>query len=191
MRDAVELMRHSATQPYHRPMPRMPAAALLLGAAAAGCSPTFNWRDVRTEPSGLKAMLPCKPEKSWRRVPMAGREVELHVTGCDAGGATYAVFQADIGDPALASDTLDRWNRATLSNLKATASRAEPFLPPGAVALPASQRTSAAGQRADGSPVQGEAAYFARGSQVFQAVVYAGSLKPEWTQPFFQGLRFE
>lgn len=172
-------------------MPRLPAAALLLGVAAAGCSPTFNWREVRTEPSGLRALLPCKPEKGSRRVPMAGREVELHVTGCDAAGATYAVFQADIGDPALASDTLDRWHRATLSNLRAGAARAEPFVPPGAAAMPASQRTSAAGHRPDGSAVQGEAAYFARGSQVFQAVVYAGALKQEWTQPFFQGLRFE
>jgi hypothetical protein len=50
---------------------------------------------------------------------------------------------------------------------------------------------SASGQRPDGSPVRGEAAYFARGGQVFQAVVYAAEPRPEWVQPFFDGLKFE
>jgi hypothetical protein len=39
--------------------------------------------------------------------------------------------------------------------------------------------------------VQSQAAYFARGTSVFQAVVYARALKPEMTEPFFTGLRFE
>ena len=42
-----------------------------------------------------------------------------------------------------------------------------------------------------GRPVQGRAPYFARGRQVFQAVVYAETLRPEVTDPFFSGLAFE
>ncbi len=172
-------------------MPRFRAAALVLGTTLAGCSPTLNWREVRAEPAPLKAMLPCKPDKGSRRVAMAGRELELHAIGCEAGGATYAVMQADLGDAARADDTLAQWNRATLAHLRAGPAQARPFTPPGATPLPSSQRVAASGQRPDGSPVQGEAAYFARGGRVFQAVIYAQPLTPEQAQPFFEGLKFE
>ena len=42
-----------------------------------------------------------------------------------------------------------------------------------------------------GRPVQGRAANFARGRQLFQAVVYAETLRPEVTDPFFWGVAFE
>lgn len=48
-----------------------------------------------------------------------------------------------------------------------------------------------AGRRADGSAVQGQAAWFVHGQQVFQAVVYADKLRPEAVEPFFSGLAFE
>jgi hypothetical protein len=165
-------------------------AAVVLLAAAAGCSPTFNWREVRAEPTGLKAMLPCKPEQGSRRVPMAGREVELSVIGCDTGGATFAILHAEVADPARADEVLAQWRRATLLNMKAEGSRERSFVPPGAASLPASQRVSAQGRRADGSAVRGEAAYFARGRHVFQAVVYASDPEPETLQVFFEGLKF-
>ena len=172
-------------------MHRSWAAILLLAAAAAGCSPTFNWREVRAEPTDLKAMLPCKPDKASRRVPMAGREVELSVLGCDTGGATFAVLQAELASPAGADEVLAQWNRATLANMKAEGgSRSRAFVPPGADPLPSSQRVSAQGHRAYGSPVRGEAAYFARGRHVYQAVVYADDPKPDTLQPFFEGLKF-
>lgn len=170
----------------HRPC----AAVLLLAAAASGCSPTFNWREVRAEPSGLQAMLPCKPDKATRRVPMGGAQVELSLLGCDTGGATYAVLQAEVADPARPAEILAQWNQATLANMKSERSQAVAFVPPGADALPTSLRVSAQGRRADGSPVRGEAAYFARGRHVYQAVVYAQDPRPDTLQPFFEGLKF-
>ena len=170
-------------------MRRTPAAAALLAIAASACSPTFNWREVRAEPASLKVLLPCKPDKGSRRVPLGGRDVDLAVIGCDAGGATFAVLQADAGDPARVPQVLEQWQRATLLNLHGTAGDSRPFAPPGSTA--GAQRVAVQGQRADGSPVRGEIAYFARGSQVFQAVVYAPQPKPEWVQPFFDGLKFE
>ena len=186
-----EVMRHCGAEPYHRAMPRLPVAAVLCSIALAACSPTFNWREVRVEPASLKAMLPCKPERGARRVPLGGRDVELSGIGCETGGATFAILQADIGDPAQAADVLAQWNRATLANMKAGAPRVSPFVPPGAATVAVSQRVVAQGQRADGTPVQGEAAYFVRGSRVVQAVVFAAELKPEWVQPFFSSLAFE
>ena len=165
--------------------------AALVAVLAAGCSPTFNWRQVRAEGTPLQAMLPCKPDQGERTVALAGREVRLRVLGCDTGGATFALLYADIAEPAQAAAALDHWRQASQATLGATESRGTPFAPPGALAFPQSQRVSAQGKRADGSPVRSEAAYFARGSLVVQAVVYASDPRPEWLAPFFEGLRFE
>jgi hypothetical protein len=172
-------------------MPVAIAAVLILASLLAACSPTFNWREVRAEPVGLKAMLPCKPDKGARTVPMAGREVSLEVLGCDTGGATFALLFADIGDPGRTGEVLAHWKTATLANLRSIAARETPFRPPGAPALRDSIQVVASGQRADGSKVESHAAYFARGSHVFQAVIYADQLKPEVADTFFSGLTFE
>jgi hypothetical protein len=170
----------------------MIAAVLFASAwALAACSPTFNWREVRAEPTPLKAMLPCKPDKAARNVPMAGREVSLQVLGCDTGGATFAVMFADLGDAGRADETLAQWKTASLSNMRGTTSQESPFMPDGALALPQSLQVVATGQRADGSKVESQAAYFAHGRHVFQAVIYAGQLKPEVAEPFFSGLKFQ
>ncbi len=170
-------------------MPRLLPAAALLGLAA--CSPTFNWREVRAEPAPLKAMLPCKPDKGSRPVPMAGRQVELQVLGCETGGATFALLHGDIGDPARTGEVLAQWKTATLANMRSVSAQQTPFLPAGALALPQSVQVVASGQRADGSAVESHAAYFARGSRVFQAVIYADRLSPEAAETFFSGLKFE
>ena len=75
--------------------------------------------------------------------------------------------------------------------MRSVSSQQTPFLPPGALALPQSVQVVASGQRADGSAVESHAAYFARGSRVFQAVIYADRLSPEAAETFFSGLRFE
>lgn len=165
----------------------------LLAMLLAACSPTFNWREVRAETASLKAMLPCKPDKAARTVPMAGRQVELQVLGCDAGGATFAVLSGDIVDPLRAGEVLAQWKAATLANMRSpvAGTREQPFLPAGAMALSQSLRVAAAGQRADGSKVESQSVYFARGSRVVQAVVYADRVLPESADTFFAALGFE
>ena len=173
-------------------MPRSFTAVVLLSAGLLGaCSPTFNWREVRAEPTPLKAVLPCKPDKGARTVPMAGREVSLEVIGCDTGGATFALLFADIGNAGRAGEVLSQWKTATLANLRAAASQEGPYRPPGALGLPQSVHVVASGQRGDGSKVESHAAYFAQGTHVFQAVIYSDRLKPEVAEQFFSGIRFE
>ena len=68
-------------------MPRVIVAIALLSAAA--CTPTFNWRDVPVESTGLRATFPCKPDKVERRTQFApGQGIVLHAMGCEAGGAS-------------------------------------------------------------------------------------------------------
>ena len=167
------------------------ALSLLSAVVLCACSPTFNWREVRAEPTPLKAMLPCKPDKGMRTVPMAGRQVSLEVLGCEAGGATFAVLFADIGDASRLGEVLAQWKAATLSNLHSEAAQESPFQPPGALGLRQSLQVVASGRRADGRKVESRAAYFARGSHVFQAVIYSDKLEPQAADSFFSGLTFE
>lgn len=165
-------------------------ALLSLASVLCGCSPAFNWRETRLEPSGLVALLPCRPDHGSRIVPLAGQSVELRMVGCDAQGATFAVAFADLGDASRAPLALAQWQSATLANLHATGSRDTPFVPHGATLLAASVLAVASGQGADGRRVTSRAAYFARGAQVFQAVIYADKLDPEVADTFFSGLRW-
>lgn len=167
------------------------AAAVLGACALAACSPTFDWREMRVDGTGLVVMLPCKPDKGTREVPLAGRTVPMQGLGCEAGGATFAVMFADLGDAGRSAEVLAQWNLATLANLRAPGGRSDPFLPAGGIALPTSVQVAATGQRADGKTVESRAAYFARGGRVFQAIVFADRLRPEAADPFFQSLRFE
>lgn len=109
---------------------RSAAVIALSGWALAACSPVFNWREVRALPAGLKAALPCKPDKGARDVSMAGRDVSLQVLGCDTGGATFALMFADVGDAGRTGEVLALWKAASLANLRSTAgARRLSFLP--------------------------------------------------------------
>lgn len=167
------------------------AAAVPCALLLAACDPTFNWREVRADTSDLLAMLPCKPDRATRPVTLGGQSVELTMAGCDAGGATFAVSYATLADPSRANEVLVQWREVTLVNMRAAAPRDAPFALKGALALPASVQTVSVGQRADGLPVLAHAAWFARGSQVFHAVVYADKLSPEVAEAFFSGLAFK
>jgi len=161
--------------------------------ALAACSPALNWREVRPEGTRLSVLLPCKPDKAQKIVPLGGQPTPLAMLGCDAGGATFAVAVADVGDAASAAPVLARWQALTLANMKASPASARPLAlqVPGASASVPVSRVQAQGQRADGSAVSGQAAFFARGSQVFQAVLYAPQIAPEAAETFFSSLKFE
>lgn len=174
--------------------------------ALTACSPAFNWREVRPDNTALTAMLPCKPDKGSKSVPLGGQPTELYMVGCEASGAMFAIASADMGDAQKAADVLVQWEQATLANMKAAplggalagaagnapdSTTAAPLKVPGAAALPAPVLITARGTRPDNSAVSSQAAYFVHGSQVFQAVIYADSISPEVAEAFFSNLKLQ
>ena len=135
--------------------------------------------------------MPCKPDKAEKIVPLGGRPTPLRLLGCDAGGATFAVAVAELGDAARAADVLTQWQSLTLANMKAGAPQVTPLVLKGAATAPAPVLVKAQGRRADGTAVSGQAAYFAQGTQVFQVVVYADKLAPGVAETYFESLSFE
>jgi hypothetical protein len=165
-----------------------PASALLTAVMLlAACSPTLNWREVRPEGTRLALLLPCKPDKAQKTVPLGGPATPLSMLGCDAGGATFAVAVAQLGDAAQAEAVLAQWQSLTLANMKAGPAQVSSLKVPGTTAV----LVKAQGRRADGAAVEGQAAYFAQGSQVFQVVLYADRIAPEVAETFFSSLKFE
>lgn len=173
----------------------------LLGAALlalTACNPTFNWREVRPENSGLSLLLPCKPDKAEKTVPLGGQTTELRMLGCDVGDATFAVAVADIGDAARAEVVLAQWQALTLTNMQAGpvgtgagATQVTPFRPAGLNSGAPALLVVASGQRADGRAVAGQAAYFSRGSLLFQVVLYADVMNAEVAETFFSSLKLQ
>ncbi len=156
------------------------------------CSPTLDWREVRTDTSSLRFLLPCKPDQAQKQVPLGPSEVQLNMLGCEAGGATFAVAWAELAPGAETAAVLSQWERLTLQNMRAAApAESKALKVVGAASSPAPHLLLATGQTADGKPVQGQAAYFSNGSQIFQAVVYASKISPEAADTFFSSLRLQ
>ncbi len=167
----------------------------LLCLALAGlvaCSPALNWRTVRSDAHALKMLLPCKPDKATRDVPMAGVTVALDMQGCDAAGATFAVSHVRLADARQAGAALAGWQAATVANLRAATPQAQAFERPGGQM---GVRWAVQGQRADGRPVSAQAVWFARiqpdGVDLFHALVVADKSDIAVADTFFTGLQFE
>ncbi len=171
----------------------MAALALL-----TACSPALNWRQVSLAESGLAASLPCKPDQVERSVELAGAPVSMHMMGCEADGATFAVACARLSDPALAGAALTHWRAAVLAGMQAPApgqpgaAEPAPFLPAGALELPQSLRVSVQGRSAEGRAVSAQAVWFARVKSaqvhVCHAVLFSALPDPAAAGPFFDGL---
>lgn len=175
-------------------LPLSAALLVVLVVLLQACSPAFNWREVRPDNTTLTALLPCKPDKGSKTVPLGGPATELAMVGCDAGGATFAVAVADIRDAGKAAEVLELWQAATLANMKAPPLAAGSSTARAPLKLPGATSpvlVSAQGLKADGSGVATRAAYFSQGSQVFQAVIYAPKIDAGVAETFFGGLTFQ
>lgn len=159
--------------------------------ALAACSPSLNWRQVRIDAAGVALLLPCKPDRAERTVPLGGQPTVLSMVGCEAEGATFALSVAQLADAGQAPQVLARWQALTLSHMRAAAPTQGPIKIPGASAEPPPVRVTARGQQADGRPVEGQAVYFARGGQLYQAVIYAPRIAPEAADTFFSSIQFQ
>lgn len=164
-------------------------------AVLLACSPALNWREVALQGASAHALLPCKPDRTTRSVPLGGAPTELAVAGCDAAGATFAVMTATVPAGAAPDAVLAGWQQATLANMQADAASVQrsDFRPPGGLPLPHAQRLVAQGRRGDGRPVAAQAVWSARaapagGYELLHAVVYAERANPAAADAFFGGL---
>ncbi|MEO8118947.1 MAG: hypothetical protein ABI606_06455 [Rhodoferax sp.] len=154
-----------------------------------GCSPTFNWRDVRPAQTRLEALFPCKPDQGERVVKLGAKDLTMTMLACDAGGIKFALAYAEVKDSAMTGAVLAQWKTATLRNLRALSVTEQPFTLKGANALSPPVLLVAPGTRPDGRAVVLQAVWFAAGSVVFQAAMYADTANSAVADTFFAGLQ--
>ncbi|NZA02179.1 hypothetical protein H0I39_11235 [Ottowia beijingensis] len=103
--------------------PYRPALCAAVALAAAACTPSLNWREVRLAPTTAVALLPCKPDRAERSVPLGGEPTTLAVSGCEAGGATFALMAAKVPAGRAPDELLAGWQQATLATCASAARR--------------------------------------------------------------------
>lgn len=173
-------------------------AAAWLAVATLACSPALDWREVRLE--GLQAMLPCKPDHGERGVQLADLDVRLQMSGCEAGGALYAISHVRVPDAGQAMAVQGAWRSAALANVQARAVQSHPIklgkpaagqpYPAGAASGGAAlDLLSAQGTQPDGKPVQARLVWITAGNHVYHVAVYGPHLNEEQLETLFTDLR--
>ena len=147
------------------------SASLFIVTLCAACSPTFDWREVRPEGGGVKALFPCKPATETRTVELAGARVPMTMYSCRAGDALFAVAHADVGDPALVAPTLRQMRESAARNVGVPVPAATALSVRGMTPNAETGRFRLDGRRPDGGAVREEVASFTRGTTVYQATV--------------------
>jgi len=163
-------------------------SVLLVGLLLGGCSPAFNWRDVRIDDGALVGLLPCKPDTGERTLPLAGAPVLVHMQGCEAEGMMFTMAAARIPAAGNVSAALEAWKAALMANVRAADTQDRSFIPTGATPLPTSVQARFAGRRADGAPIVVQAAFFARGDRVYQAAIFSDKPAGDVAETFFGSL---
>lgn len=125
----------------------------------------------------MKALLPCKPDRATRELPLGAGSVPVDMAGCETGGAVFAVAHAKAPSPEQAGDWLRAWRAATrgqLANRPVTESDTPARLDAeGVHVLWFIQR------RPDG------------GASIYQATVSGAPSSPEAVTAFFEGFAFD
>ena len=186
------------------------AIVLAFVTSLAACTPTLNWREVPME--GLVALLPCKPDHAQRKVQLApsngvAPKLTMQMSGCEAAGALYAISHVHIEDIAQVQAVQTAWRQATLAALEASNVQAQPLqlakpvagqAHSAAIARAASTDTATDtafklekldAKRPDGSAVQAQLAWLAKGRDIYHVAVYGPKLSREMTELLFSELR--
>lgn len=97
------------------------AGGVVLAVLVAGCTPAYNWRQISHEGAPASMLMPCKPERAQRSVPLMGAGaplVELSMLSCEVQGHRFAWAAVRLSDGAEPAQVLLAWRRASWAALQ-------------------------------------------------------------------------
>lgn len=147
------------------------------------CSSGLNWRTVQL--GQLITLLPCKPDNATRPVSLADTQVNMEMSGCEAGGALFAISRIQATDATQAPQLMAALRQASLAQVQATA--VHPI--PNSGNAQTSFDMQVEGKRPDGSPLQARFKWLAAGRDVYQLAAYGAHLTVEQTEPLLSEAR--
>jgi hypothetical protein len=151
----------------------------------------FDWRSVPVPDTQLVTELPCRPSRFQRDVVVAGAPLKLFMLSCEAGGVTYGVATAEVGDPARVDAVLFALRDGAAAAIRSAKVPAGTVNLGGATPFSGNSSAHLHGQRPDGETIDESIRVFARGTRVFQASAVGRSLPDSALRPFEDGLRFD
>ncbi len=144
-----------------------------MGAALlSACSPTYNWREVRSTGAPYAASFPAKPATHSRVIDLNGMKVNMTMTAARVDDITFAVGSVPVADAKAALASIDAMKTAMVKNIGGTV-RHEKLLPPAvhqlrAIDLEASGK--AAGNNS-GQALRLYARFIAKPNHAYQLIV--------------------
>jgi hypothetical protein len=147
------------------PKSRRFAAALLLSASLAACSPDYNWRQVQPADATFVALFPAKTASHTQQVNLDGIRTDMAMTAAEVNGVMFAIGSASLPSAALVQPALAAMKTAMVKNIGGTITSDRAVAGP----LPLSE-VVADGSR-NGRPLRLTARFGARGQRVYQVVV--------------------
>jgi hypothetical protein len=156
---------------------------LLVVLTAIACTPSLNWREVRL--GRLSTLLPCKPDRATRPVPLAGKTVNMEMIGCEAGGALFTISRIQADDAAHAPQMMAALRQASLAQVQTIS--VHPRSSSGIT--PTSFDVLVNGERPDGSALQAGFKWLLEGMEVYQIAAYSKHLDVEQMEPLISETR--
>lgn len=85
--------------------------------ALTGCSPKFDWRDVRSKASPFTVLMPDKPSELSNEVQLGDQRVTMHMTATRVDDITFAVGVMKMSDPTAAHAAVALVRNALITNM--------------------------------------------------------------------------
>jgi hypothetical protein len=101
------------------PFRRLLACGMLM-LGLLGCSPRYDWRDVRGADAPYTVLMPARPATHSRAVNIGGTQVMMTMTATEVDGVMFAVGTAEFPDPQQAIKALHAMKAALVSNIGGT-----------------------------------------------------------------------
>jgi len=131
-----------------------------------GCSPKFDWREVRGSDAPYVVALPGKPATHARTVDLDGVQVMMSMTAAETDGVTFAVGTAELPDAAQAKNALVAMKTALVRNIGGTITNEK-----SESALISVEASGPPGAGSGGQPRLLLARFIAQDKRVYQLVV--------------------
>jgi len=179
------------------------AAAAMLVALAAACSPRFDWREVAQPSAGYVVALPDKPQTAVREIafdhPGGPVRAEMTMLSTGVGASLFAVGTVRLPPFAVESQsalvaTLAWFSDGLLRNVQASSATLADAAPPPGVGMRTLRSARAfvvSGKVADSRPARLAVRLYVVDDRLFQLVALGaeGEIPPLALETFFDSFR--
>jgi hypothetical protein len=91
--------------------------SLFIVLTCLACSPSWNWREVKSNDAPFSILLPAKPISHARSINLNGLEVTMQMTAAEVDGVSFAVGSIQLPDAKQAEAALSAMQLAMINNI--------------------------------------------------------------------------